>query len=348
MPLIPTSPRRHSPVTSNGGLPPIPLGQHARRLTNIRRSNTTNIDRLSSQIIPENYPTTFFQTRPLKNVQVIPRNVIGERLNGISEKPNGYNNGRQGTLIRQNISDNKRHLGFDRRASLERRDNILDTRRSSFNGKPFLLNREQSLSHSLSTVSNISRSISPCSSYSIRSTKSPTPRRIYPQVSTPVDLSDLEQKEQSPVVFDANLTFVIGCPKTSVRQNIKPTAAHLDDATASNLLSAKISDFLKRTDHVMDEWKSLGHKDDDSENLSGYYNIRRNAEERRVLGRSRSATNIMIKGFQYFSRASSVSRSNSVMRDFSDDRLTDFDQMTELDEVCDNVYVCIFVYLYSF
>lgn len=79
----------------------------------------------------------------------------------------------------------------------------------------------------------------------------------------------------------------------------------------------------------MDEWKELGHRedDDDANTWTGYHNMRRNAEERRVLGRSRSATNIMFKGFQYFSRASSVSRAASVI---SEDRYTD---LTDFDEV---------------
>lgn len=188
-------------------------------------------------------------------------------------------------------------------------------------------NGMHSPTNSVSNLSTISRSVSPCSSFSVRSSVSPTPRRIFPQVANGFDLSELEQKEQSPVVFDANLTFVIGC-KTPVRQQLKPVAAHLDKSTASNLLSAKIADFLKRTDHVMDEWREMGHKDDEDKSWAGYNDISRNAEERRVLGRSRSATNIMLKGFQYFSRASSVSRAGSVM---SEDRFTD---MTDFDEVC--------------
>lgn len=91
---------------------------------------------------------------------------------------------------------------------------------------------------------------------------------------------------------------------------------------------------------MMDEWKDLGHRDEGEDNTwAGYYNVRRNAEERRVLGRSRSATNIMIKGFQYFSRASSVSRAASV---FSEDRLTD---MTDFDEVRVQLFFPLFILL---
>lgn len=213
--------------------------------------------------------------------------------------------------------------------NLPKSGNIRSSSVGSLNGYPNLRARSLGPCYGSNTSLNtISRSISPCSS--IISESSTAPRRIFPQIGASVgDLSELDQKEQSPVVFDANLSFVIGC-KSQVRENIKPMAAHLDKDTASNLLAAKISDFLKRTDHVMDEWREMGHKEDDR-TWTG--NTSLNAEERRVLHRSRSATNIMLKGYQYFSRASSVARSNSVtreMRDMSEDRFTD---MTDFDEV---------------
>lgn len=109
------------------------------------------------------------------------------------------------------------------------------------------------------------------------------------------------------MVFDANLTFVLGC-KAKLRQHFTPVPAHQEAQTASNELSNKISNFLARTDHVMDEWKGMGHKEDDS------FKIKKPGAK--FIGRSRSATNIMIKGFQYFSRANSCSRS-SVARESS-------------------------------
>lgn len=164
-------------------------------------------------------------------------------------------------------------------------------------------------------------------SSSINSTtynKTPTPRRMYPQTSESyekVDLKELRSREQAPVVFDANLSFVLGCNKQPMRQNFKPVAAHLEDGTSSNYLTSKIDNFLKRTDHVMDEWRRLGHKEDPEDSYYG---------SRRKLGRSKSATNIMIKGFTLFSRsgsrASSVCRSS---RGISEDRTT----VSELEEV---------------
>ncbi|GBP00609.1 hypothetical protein EVAR_76893_1 [Eumeta japonica] len=140
--------------------------------------------------------------------------------------------------------------------------------------------------------------------------RTPTPRRVFPQTcdrSDSMDLRELRAKEQAPVVFDANLTFVLGCNKQPIKQRFKPVAAHLDEGTASNYLTSKIDDFLKRTDHVMDEWKSLGHKDESD--LDFYYD---NRGRKKKIGRSKSATNIMIKGFTMFSR--SGSRASSMCR----------------------------------
>lgn len=167
-------------------------------------------------------------------------------------------------------------------------------------------------------------------SSSINSThynRTPTPRRIYPQScdnSVGVDLKELRSKEQAPVVFDANLQFVLGCNKQPVRQRMKPVAAFKEEGTSSNYLSSKIDNFLRRTDHVMDEWRRLGHKDEPD--LDMYYD-----GNKRKVGRSKSATNIMIKGFTLFSRsgsrASSITRSTT--RGISEDRTS----VSEMEEV---------------
>jgi hypothetical protein len=161
--------------------------------------------------------------------------------------------------------------------------------------------------------------------------RTPTPRRLYPQTcdtSDSVDLNELRSKEQAPVVFDANLSFILGCNNQSLRQKFKPVAAHLEQGTSSNYLSSKIDNFLKRTDHVMDEWRRLGHKDEPD--LEMYYD-----GKKRKVGRSKSATNILIKGFTMFSRsgsrASSICRSS---RGISEDRTT----VSEMDEVGDSLH----------
>ncbi|XP_015593292.1 unconventional myosin-XVIIIa isoform X7 [Cephus cinctus] len=165
-----------------------------------------------------------------------------------------------------------------------------------------------SRSHGASTPVRMARSSSVCSSNSYAGT-SPTPRRIFPQESCTLELDDLETREQAPVVFDASLNFVLGIEKQKVRQSFKPTAAHLEPRTASSYLSSRIQQFLQRTDHVMDEWRSLGHRDE-AEEIKSLTCLPHN-DKHRPLGRSRSATNIMIKGFQYFSRANSIAKSPS-------------------------------------
>lgn len=173
---------------------------------------------------------------------------------------------------------------------------------------------------------SIARSPSPSPSIaSSYSAKSSTLRRVYPQSYESIDLDevDVTGKDESPVVFDANLTFVLGT-KAKLRQNVKPIPAHLERETASNALSNKISNFLQRTDHVMDEWKRTGHKEDEQ------HSLRMKKSGGKFAGRSRSATNIMIKGFQYYSRANSVSSRNSVAREPSEECNTD----AEIDEVC--------------
>lgn len=157
--------------------------------------------------------------------------------------------------------------------------------------------------------SNSSLTRSPRSSSSLGSTgstfmKSPTPRRIFPQEShsSGLDLEELSSKEQAPVVFDASLNFVLGIQNQKVRHSFKPTASHLEAETASNFLTSRISQFLQRTDHIMDEWKRIGHRNESNEMIDS---------KNKDLMKSKSATNIMIKGFQYYTRSSSVGRSPS-------------------------------------
>lgn len=165
---------------------------------------------------------------------------------------------------------------------------------------------------SMTPLNLTSRSSSSQSMYN-RTSDCTNPRRIFPQHSprndSNSDLEELSSKEQAPVVFDASLNFVLGIEKQKVRQSFRPTASHLEPTTASSLLSSRIAQFLQRTDHIMEEWRSLGHKDDTDE-LECLTALPHNDRHRKI-GRSKSATNIMIKGFQYYSRANSVNKSPS-------------------------------------
>lgn len=180
-----------------------------------------------------------------------------------------------------------------------------------------------------------SRSPSPAScssrSCSVMSTEASFPRRVFPQTSAKVDCSDeLKNKEDAPVVFDAGMSFVIGMKNQAVRQQFKPRAAHLHSSTASSILSSKIRNFLHKTDHVMEEWRRLGRKDTDMQSLAMLPG--KNGEDH-YIGRSRSATNILIKGFQLYSKATSASiRSASVTRTSEGDTVSEVDEVNSVGE----------------
>ena len=173
------------------------------------------------------------------------------------------------------------------------------------------------------------RSMSVMSSRPRTSIDSPTfstpPRRMFPLANAaPLDsMEDLSVKEQAPVVFDASLNFVLGCDRQRVKQSFRPTASHMEPSTASSYLSSKISQFLKRTDHIMDEWRSMGHRDDADNDLNLASMTRGN--ERCGMGRSQSATNIMIRGYQYYSRSNSIGKNSrrSLSRTSDDRTLSD-------------------------
>lgn len=181
-------------------------------------------------------------------------------------------------------------------------------------------NRSYLHSRSPSPISSSSRS------YSLTSTETNFPRRVFPQTSAKIDHSDeLEGKEDAPVVFDAGMSFVMGVKNQAIRQQFKPKAAHLQSSTASSALSSKIKDFLCRTDHVMEEWKRLGKQDTDMQSLATLTD--RNGGDS-YTGRSRSATNILIKGFQLYSKTNSASiRSPSIAR------VSEGETVSEIDEV---------------
>jgi hypothetical protein len=136
-------------------------------------------------------------------------------------------------------------------------------------------------------------------------------------------MEELSSKEQAPVVFDASLNFVLGIDKQRVRQSFKPTASHQEPQTASSYLSTKISNFLQRTDHIMDEWKRIGRGGNEDANVAVGLGNGGAMPARRSLSRTKSATNIMIKGYRYFSKSSSACKSPSrTLSSMSDDDKT--------------------------
>lgn len=117
--------------------------------------------------------------------------------------------------------------------------------------------------------------------------------------------------------------------KQPMRQSLRASPAHSEKSTASNYLSEQISSFLRRTDHVMEEWSAVGRKRDDTVSY-----IERQREQRstdRSIGRSRSAANIAVRGFQLIKSQPSLRRSMS--RDINEipcDQIDDDDRT-----VCD-------------
>jgi hypothetical protein len=211
-------------------------------------------------------------------------------------------------------------------------------------------NERRSLSHESSYVSrspspayshSTQRSGSSLSNYdtwqsseSSRSHSAQRPRRQFPQTYTDhsLNMHEFYKMEQSPVVYDANLSFVLGM-KQPTRQSLRASPAHSEKSTASSYLSDQIANFLKRTDHVMEEWSALGRKKDDTVSY-----IERQREQRssdRGVGRSRSATNILVRGFQLIKNQPSLRRSMS--RDINEipcDQIEDDDRTVCDEEVC--------------
>lgn len=314
--------------------PKPPLG---RPILPVKKSKTLPIN-FEEKIPPKSQTTLLngkklFVTKPLKEVHTIQNhqeNAYGNYLTNRSPSP----------MYRRSISTASVETGSI--AELARRHSSI-TSLVSRSPSPLSCSSIRSSASQYSTCSSNGTFVPLSRSSSMSSTlynKTPTPRRMYPQtcdLSENVDLQELKSREQAPVVFDANLSFVLGCNKQPLRQNFKPVAAHLEEGTSSNYLSNKIDNFLKRTDHVMDEWRRLGHKEDPEDS---YYGSRR-----RTLGRSKSATNIMIKGFTLFSRsgsrASSVCRSS---RGISEDRTT----VSELEEVCESPIIWLLINTKSF
>lgn len=218
--------------------------------------------------------------------------------------------------------------------SRSRTDDINDRR--SMSHESSYSTRSPSPAYSQSTNRSGS-SLSNYDSMSDTSRARSTPRRQFPQTYTDhtLDVHEYYKMEQSPVVFDANLSFVLGV-KQPVRQSLRASPAHSERSTASNFLSDQINKFLKRTDHVMEEWSALGRKKNDT---VSYIERKReeNGECGSGIGRSKSATNILVRGFQLIkNQPSSLRRSCS--RDIPDipnkntDQTDDDDRTTVCDE----------------
>lgn len=212
-----------------------------------------------------------------------------------------------------------------------------------------LLTRSPSPAYSISSRCSSTQS-SRCSARTTSRCLETPPRRIFPQTYTRgsgLDAYEMRQLESSPVVFDANLSFVLGCKRQPVHQSVRPTPSFEDPRTSSAYLSEKIQNFLKRTDHVQEEWTAMGRRTrrhnshisggsttslgnsrcstpsgyDDYDTISLIERQReRNSMERcGSVGRTRSSQNILTKAFQLSKQLphTPTSRGNSMVRESS-------------------------------
>lgn len=213
-----------------------------------------------------------------------------------------------------------------------------------------LLTRSPSPAYSISSRCSSTQS-SRCSTRTTSRCLETPPRRIFPQTYTRgsgLDAYEMRQLESSPVVFDANLSFVLGCKRQPVHQSVRPTPSYEDPRTSSAYLSEKIQNFLKRTDHVQEEWTAMGRRTrrhnhiggggssttslgnsrcstpsgyDDYDTISLIERQReRNSMERcGSVGRTRSSQNILTKAFQLSKQLphTPTSRGNSMARESS-------------------------------
>ncbi|XP_050745080.1 unconventional myosin-XVIIIa isoform X8 [Drosophila biarmipes] len=210
-----------------------------------------------------------------------------------------------------------------------------------------LVNRSPSPAYSVSSRCSTQSSIS---NYNSSSRLQTPPRRVFPQSYTRgsggCDPYEMRQLESSPVVFDGNLSFVLGCQRQPVHQSMRASPSFEDPRTSSAYLSEKIQNFLKRTDHVQEEWTAMGRRTrrttsqsgraggsesrcttpgstcsgyDDYDTISLIERQReRNSMERcGSVGRTRSSQNILTKAFQLAKQLphTPTSRGNSVARD---------------------------------
>lgn len=158
------------------------------------------------------------------------------------------------------------------------------------------------------TMSDMYSAGSSSSSYDSRqSSRSVTPHHMFPR-----------SKDEMHLHSDYSLP---NCRSLSLRHRASSVCSE-----KSNYLSSKIEDFLKRTDHAMQEWTKIGKKIkevDILDDLCGTY-------------RSKSVSKIMSRGLQLLKDQPSLSRSSSrlssVSQDTFDDCFDDDDNQTIVDD----------------
>lgn len=110
--------------------------------------------------------------------------------------------------------------------------------------------------HSRSGRANSSTDHHPSSSTSSRSS-TPTISEFdqsYADSHT-LDIDELAALDSSSTVIDGKISFVLGCTRQPLRHVFKTSPAFANPKMASNYLTAKIDNFLRNTDHTIQEWQ---------------------------------------------------------------------------------------------
>lgn len=236
--------------------------------------------------------------------------TLHENINGTSETVNGNN-------IKQSLNRKRAKRESSPRLRAEQHSYTCSEKHyhyEIFSEKCFNKKEEKKAGSGLYQNSSASyiQGESECSSENFSSSpaKSITPRRTHPQSYSheeSISLKELNTLDPSTTVFSGRISFMITSSNNQrIYQELKFKPAHKSPNMASNYLSTQIDSFLKRTDHVMDEWKHLGHRD----YLSGLDS-----------NSSKSVANIMIKGFQMMPsiRTTERKRHRSVSYELEDD-----------------------------
>lgn len=288
--------------------------------------------------------------------KIVPRPPLPPNVRPKSPITNGVKKLSLPTISLNNSSDTGKHIPRLALFRTKTPTNLDINNNNNSNG--FSILSRNSSTHSISSSNNTFRSISPISVFSDhdslnlsrRSIRSVTPRRIFPQTydaDRTNYLTKLRSLEASPTIFDGKLSFDLAAPKQRPRQEFRSSPAHLADVeTSSRYLSDKISDFLKRTDHVNEEWlnhcKTVSNSRKSCDVVSIIEEQRNsNDEATKRLARSKSVTNIMIKGFQMAKSMPPTERSGSVCRSIRGDSMNRYAESDDGTFIDDEVHKCL-------
>lgn len=147
------------------------------------------------------------------------------------------------TLTSDNLRSKMMHTSAEQ-SSLHLRSGSSVGSSSSSRANSVAHHNRSSPDHS-STITEVSRSSTPAISQFDQS---------YADSNT-IDIDDLASLDPSSTVIDGKISFVLGCTRQPLKHVFKTSPAFANPKMASNYLTAKIDNFLKNTDHPVQEWQ---------------------------------------------------------------------------------------------